>query len=137
MALFGKKTEDKTEKQDEQVTQSTEANDTSIAGADAGTVVMTSGQRALVIPRLSEKASLMARLNKYVFKVEGKINKVELRKAIEKAYGVKVANINMVSVKGKYRRYGRNYGRTSDFKKAIVTLTSDSKKLNLIEGAGV
>jgi large subunit ribosomal protein L23 len=58
---------------------------------------------------------------------------VELRKALEKAYGVKIADINIVKVKGKMRRYGRSTGKMTDFKKAIVTLKPDSKKIDLIE----
>ncbi len=86
---------------------------------------------ALIVPRLSEKGNLLNRLNKYVFKIEGKMNKLELRKAIESTHGAKVAQINMITVKGKYRRYGKAFGRTSDFKKAVITLTPDSKKIEV------
>ncbi len=88
---------------------------------------------ALVVPRLSEKAGAAARLNKYIFTVFGKMNKLELRKSVEKMYGVKIAQVNMINIKGKARRFGRTMGRTSDYKKAIVTLTPDSKKIDLVE----
>jgi large subunit ribosomal protein L23 len=87
----------------------------------------------LVIPRLSEKANMMAGQNKHVFRIEGGLNKVELKKYLEKTYGVTVAFINMIRMEGKIRNFGRRAGKTSDFKKAIVTLTPDSKKLELGE----
>ena len=98
-------------------------------------LVVAGSRGAVITPRVSEKAGDLAAMNKYVFKVEGPMNKVELRKAIESKYGVKVDRMNMINVQGKARRYRNTIGRTVGFKKAIVTLTKDSKKLNLIEGA--
>ena len=90
---------------------------------------------ALIVPRLSEKAVRLNGLNKYVFKIQGKATKLTVRKAVEAAYGVKVASVNMVTMDGKYRRYGQTSGKTSKFKKAIVTLTKDSKKIDIVETA--
>ncbi len=106
--------------------------------ADATAVVLDAPFTAkttagLVVPRLSEKAGAMDKLNKYVFTVHGKMNKVELKKIVEKQYGIKIARVNMVSVKGKPRRLGIRTGRTSNYKKAIVTITPDSKKINFVE----
>lgn len=81
----------------------------------------------LVQPRVSEKAGHLASLNKYVFKVLKSANKVEVKKAVESAYKVKVVAVNMVLNKGKHRNFGRTSGRTSDFKKAIVTLKQGDK----------
>lgn len=89
--------------------------------------------RSLVVPRLSEKAGQMNKLNKYIFTVWGKSNKVEVRKVVESLYGVKVARINMITMAGKARRVGRRAGVTKAYKKAIVTLTPDSKKIDLVE----
>lgn len=89
----------------------------------------------LILPRLSEKANALVGLNKYVFKVGLNTNKIEIRKAVEKSYGVNVASVNIVRMKGKPRRYGRFEGKTSGFKKAIVTLTPDSKKIDVIESS--
>jgi large subunit ribosomal protein L23 len=127
MAIFSKKTEEEA--------QTVEAGE--IAVTEKGNVQIQSGRKnILALPRLSEKASSLARLNKYVFKITGgKANKIELRKAIEKFYGVKVASINTVTVKGKYRRYGKTFGQMSNFKKAIVTLTPDSKTPDIAETA--
>jgi large subunit ribosomal protein L23 len=133
MAIFSKK-EHTGNKEAEAKAIPTDSRDSDQSvGTDVIATIKATTGRALVVPRLSEKAGLLNRLNKYVFKIEGKANKIELRKAIEKAYGVKIARINMVSVKGKYRRYGRTYGQTSAFKKAIVTLTPDSKKITIVE----
>lgn len=107
------------------------ATETAAATSDITAVVSRNG--VLIIPRLSEKSSAMNKLNKYVFKVEGKINKVELRKAIERTYGATVIGINMITVNGKSRRSGRVYGRTSGFKKAIVTLSPKSKKIDTLQ----
>ncbi len=131
MAIFSKKPELNEVKQD---TSAADKAGDAAAGAQGQAVVIGGrGNQSLVFPRLSEKASALGRLNKYVFKIEGKVNKIELRKALEKAYGVKIARINMISMKGKSRRYGRTIGKMSDYKKAVVTLTADSKKIDLIE----
>jgi len=129
MAIFSKKPED-TDK-----AETAEAVDGTVAVTSQGTAVVIGGRgnQSLVFPRLSEKATHLGAINKYVFKVEGKVNKVELRKALEKAYDVQIARINMISMKGKTRRYGRSLGKMSDFKKAVVTLKPNSKKINLIE----
>lgn len=81
--------------------------------------------------RVSEKSTRLATANKYVFNVVKKTNKVEIKKAIEKAHKVKVLAVNIVNVKGKVRHMGRVSGKTSGFKKAIVTLKAGDK----IEGA--
>lgn len=76
----------------------------------------------LVQPRISEKASAVAKLNKYIFIIRRKTNKVEVKKAVEAKYKVKVVGVNIINVKGKMRRFGRFSGKTADFKKAVVTL---------------
>ncbi len=76
----------------------------------------------LVQPRISEKAGKLAKLNKYVFIVKKKTNKVEVKKAVESKYKVKVLRVNSVNTKGKTKSFGRTPGMTSAFKKAIVTL---------------
>ena len=76
----------------------------------------------LVQPRVSEKAGHLAQMNKYVFKVKTGANKVEVKKAVEAAYKVTVTQVNMITNMGKARNFGNRSGRTSAFKKAIVTL---------------
>lgn len=93
----------------------------------------TTGRLLVIHPRLSEKAAKLATRNQYVFTVETGANKIEIRKALEKFYGIKVDKVNIVRVEGKERRYGRTKGRMSDFKKAIVTLSENSKKPDFFE----
>ncbi len=107
----------------------TENSKTEAAASPA--VIASAGlQSVLVQPRISEKASHMTSAGKYVFVVANKANKVEVKKAIEATYKVRVVQVNMISVKGKNRNFGRRVGKTSKFKKAIVTL----KKGDKIEG---
>lgn len=80
--------------------------------------------------RISEKANHLIAKNKYVFNVKKGSNKVEIKKAVERTYKVKVIQVNIVNNQGKNRRYGNISGRTSGFKKAIITL----KKGDKIEG---
>lgn len=76
----------------------------------------------LVQPRISEKAGQLAKLNKYAFVVKNYANKVEVKKAVEAKYKVRVTQVNMVNTQGKTKNFGKTTGRTRDFKKAIVTL---------------
>jgi len=73
-------------------------------------------------PWVAEKAMKAGALRKYVFVVDGKANKPEVKKIIEKIYSVKVADVNIANTKGKNKRLGRSMGKTSGFKKATVTL---------------
>jgi large subunit ribosomal protein L23 len=85
-------------------------------------------------PVISEMSMEQATDKKYTFKVERKSNKTEIKKAVEKVFGVKVKGVNTLIVKGKEKRQGRSVGMTSEWKKAIVTLTPDSKEIQFFEG---
>ena len=61
-------------------------------------------------------------------------NKIEIARAVETLFGVKVVKVNTVSVKGRFKRMGRNEGYRPDWKKAIVTLSEDSKAIEFFEG---
>ena len=71
---------------------------------------------------------------KYTFEVAKDANKIEIAKAVEELFGVKVSKVNTINVDGKLRRYGRFEGYTASRKKAIVTLTEDSKAIEFFEG---
>ena len=71
---------------------------------------------------------------KYTFKVAKDANKVEIKKAIEEIFGVKVAAVNTINMKSKPKRLGVHLGKTGEWKKAIVTLTSDSKTIEFFDG---
>jgi large subunit ribosomal protein L23 len=71
---------------------------------------------------------------KYTFKVATDANKSEIKKAVEVLFDVKVAKVNTLNCNGKEKRMGRFVGKTSDWKKAIITLTEDSKTIEFFEG---
>jgi large subunit ribosomal protein L23 len=75
----------------------------------------------------TEKGSVMLTLNKYLFWVGRDSNKIEIRKAVEDMYKVKVDAVNTISMRGKLKRVRHAIGKTSDWKKAIVTLKEGSK----------
>jgi large subunit ribosomal protein L23 len=129
MAIFSKK-----ENTEETVAETPAADAVVTETTPLTTVTLDpKASRSLMIPRLSEKAGKLNALNKYVFTIFGKTNKIEVRKTVESLYGVKIANVNMITMAGKSRRFGRRTGITKDFKKAIVTLTPNSKKIDLVE----
>ena len=71
---------------------------------------------------------------KYTFEVAKDANKIEIAAAVEELFEVKVAKVNTINVDGKLRRYGRFEGFTASKKKAIVTLTEDSKTIEFFDG---
>ncbi len=91
-------------------------------------------QDIIVRPIITEKSMDGLAERKYTFEVAKNANKIEVKKAVETLFGVKVAKVNTISVKGKMKRMGRNEGYTSDWKKAIVTLTEDSKTIEFFDG---
>ncbi len=88
----------------------------------------------IIAPVLTEKSVSVLGDKKYTFRVADGANKVEIAKAVEEIFGVKVAKVNTISMKGKKRRMGRFEGYTSDWKKAIVTLTEESKTIEFFDG---
>lgn len=85
-------------------------------------------------PVLTEKSYDDMASKKYVFEVDKRANKTEIKHAIESVFDVKVKQVNTLNVKGKYKRQGRNEGYTPAVKKAYVTLTKDSKGIEFFEG---
>lgn len=73
-------------------------------------------------PLITEKSTELAKDNKYLFKVDVKANKTEIKQAIEAIFKVKVKEVNTIYVKPKTKRVGRYFGKTNRYKKAIVTL---------------
>ncbi len=90
-------------------------------------------------PLITEKSVGQSQSGRYTFRCKTTANKVEIRAAIEQAYGVKVDKINTLVVKGKLKRAGRaKQGKVADWKKAIVSLHTDSnasKLKEIFEGA--
>ena len=86
-------------------------------------------------PVITEQSMAGVADKKYVFMVDINANKTEIKEAVEAVFGVKVAKVNTVRMQGKVKRVGANpAGKRADYKKAIVTLTADSKTIELFEG---
>ncbi len=88
---------------------------------------MRSPYKVVINPVLTEKSNLELAKNKYTFEVAKEANKIEIKRAIEKVYNVKVAKINTLNCGGKKVRMGRSTGKKPDWKKAIVTLKEGQK----------
>ena len=85
-------------------------------------------------PVLTEKGYDGIADKRYTFYVKNTANKIEIRSAVEKLFGVKVAKVNTINCKGTLKRMGRNEGYTPDRKKAVVILKEDSKPIEFFEG---
>ena len=89
----------------------------------------------IIIKPIVTAASMNAMAaKKYTFGVDKKSNKTEIKNAVESIFGVKVASVNTMNMLGKKKRMGVNVGKRPDWKKAIVTLTEDSKTIEFFEG---
>ncbi|MBQ8348161.1 MAG: 50S ribosomal protein L23 [Ruminococcus sp.] len=95
---------------------------------------MKAPQDIILKPVITEKSMDELQAGKYTFKVATDANKTEIKKAVEVLFGVKVAKVNTLNCNGKEKRVGRFVGKTSDWKKAVVTLTEDSKAIEFFEG---
>ena len=92
-------------------------------------------EEIIIAPVVTEKSNDELQQGKYTFKVNKNATKVEIAKAVEKLFGVKVLKVNTISVKGKEKRVGAHRGMTSDWKKAIVTIDTElSEKTYLGKG---
>ncbi|MEE1076670.1 MAG: 50S ribosomal protein L23 [Acutalibacteraceae bacterium] len=91
-------------------------------------------QDIVIRPIVTEKSMMGIADKKYTFEVAKAANKIEIAKAVEELFKVKVAKVNTVSMRGKLRRQGRYEGYTKSWKKAYVTLTADSKPIEFFEG---
>ena len=86
-------------------------------------------------PIITEQSMEAVADKKYVFEVAINANKGEIKEAVEAAFGVKVAKVNTIRMQGKVKRTGAYpAGRRAAYKKAIITLTADSKTIELFEG---
>ena len=86
-------------------------------------------------PIITEQSMSFTGDKRYTFEVAKDANKIQIAKAVEEAFGVKVAKVNTLHVLGKMKRMGAQpAGRRPSWKKAMVTLTADSKPIELFEG---
>lgn len=84
-------------------------------------------------PIITEKSMAGVADRKYTFKVLKTANKIEIARAVEELFGVKVAKVNTMHVRGRFKRQGLHGGYTPSWKKAIVTLKEDSKGIEFFE----
>lgn len=89
--------------------------------------------KILVKPIITERASELSALGKYVFEVARAATKNEVKKAVHSLYGVDVVKVNMINFSGKKVRYGRSQGSRKNWKKAIVTL-KEGQTIEVYEG---
>ena len=90
---------------------------------------MRTSYDVILKPVISETSMADAQVKKYTFKVAVDANKTEVKNAIEEIFDVEVKKVNIMNIKGKLKRMGRTAGYTAASKKAIVTLTADSKEI--------
>ena len=88
----------------------------------------------IIKPIVSEKSMDQLADRKYTFKVAMNANKIEIKKAVEEIFDVKVEKVTTVRVLGKIKRMGATSGKRADWKKAIVKLTADSKTIEFFDG---
>ena len=89
----------------------------------------------IIRPIITERSMAGAAEKRYVFEVAPTAGKIEIKKAVEEIFGVKVAKVNTINVSGKAKRMGAGRpGTTRSWKKAYVQLTADSKTIEMFEG---
>ncbi len=87
----------------------------------------------IIRPIITEASMDRIAEKKYTFAVAADSNKVEVKKACEELFGVKVEKVTVINVKSKNKRVGYHFGKTSEWKKAIVKLTEDSKTIEFFD----
>ena len=90
----------------------------------------------IIKPIITEESNAGIQEGKYTFKVNKKATKVDVANAVEKLFGVKVLRVNTITVKGKEKRVGVHQGRTSDWKKAIVTIDTNVSDMKYLGKGG-
>lgn len=95
---------------------------------------MKAPQDIILAPVVTERSMAGFADKKYTFRVANDATKVDIARAVEQKFGVKVAKVNTVNVRGHIRRMGRYEGMTAAWKKAVVTLDKDSKTIDFFDG---
>ncbi|HZK39580.1 MAG TPA: 50S ribosomal protein L23 [Clostridia bacterium] len=91
-------------------------------------------QDIIIRPIITEASMDGTAMRKYTFEVDKNANKIEIAKAVETLFKVEVAKVNTSHVQGKLRRQGKFEGYTAAWKKAVVTLTKESKTIEFFDG---
>lgn len=90
----------------------------------------------IIRPVVTERSMDEMANGKYTFVVDRRCNKSEVKKAVETIFDVKVEKVNTMNMRGKLKRQGAHMGRRPNWKKAIVKLKEDSKRIEFFEGMG-
>ena len=90
----------------------------------------------IIAPVVTERNTADMQEGKYTFKVAKKATKIDIKNAVEKLFEVKVLSVNTMTVKGKEKRVGVHQGRTSDWKKAIVTIDTNASQIKYLGKGG-
>ena len=93
-------------------------------------------EEIIIRPIVTEKSNDALQEGKYTFEVNKKATKVEIAKAVEKLFEVKVLKVNTMNVNGKKKRVGYHTGKTSDWKKAIVTIDTNPAETTYLTKGG-
>ncbi|MGB9743104.1 MAG: 50S ribosomal protein L23 [Minisyncoccales bacterium] len=129
--IFKKKIRKKEEKKEikKEQAQKLTAEQTTLAGQPKikKETDFAEGYKIIKSPHITEKASDLTETNQYVFKVFSQANKIQIKKAVEKKYGVNVEKIRIINVPSKRRRMGRIVGARQGYKKAIVEIKKGQK----------
>ena len=96
---------------------------------------MKSSYDVILRPIITEQSMEQADIKKYAFKVARDANKIDIKKAVEDIFGVKVAKVTTINMQGKEKQVGRSpAGNRPAWKKAVIRLTEDSKTIEFFEG---
>ncbi len=95
---------------------------------------MKAAQDIIIAPVVTERSMTGFADKKYTFKVATDATKIDIARACEELFGVKVEKVNTVNVRGHKRRMGRYEGYTAAWKKAVITLKADSKTIEFFDG---
>ncbi len=95
---------------------------------------MKAAQDIILAPVVTERSMTGFAEKKYTFKVANDATKIDIARACEELFGVKVEKVNTINVRGHKRRMGRYEGYTAAWKKAVVTLKADSKTIEFFDG---
>ncbi|MBR2704850.1 MAG: 50S ribosomal protein L23 [Clostridia bacterium] len=90
----------------------------------------------IIEPVITEKSNDALQAGKYTFKVNKKATKVDIARAVEKLFDVRVLDVNTIAVSGKQKRVGRSIGKTSDWKKAVVSIDTDPQAKSYLTKGG-
>jgi Ribosomal protein L23 len=96
--------------------------------------MMLSSYDIIKKPVITEKSMSVMADKKYTFIVDIHANKSQIKRAVEEVFGVNVKEVNTARIMGKMKRVGVHTGKRADYKKAVVTLTTESKTIEFFEG---